>query len=70
MIKNIPISFVKLALTKLKLMDLKDFRVQRLSTCYKCNEGSELCPICGCIVQMKVMEESEKCPINKWEKNI
>jgi hypothetical protein len=67
MIKNIPISMVKYAMDKLGLYDLKDHSVQRLSTCYKCNGAKDLCPSCGCIVALKVIELSETCPMNKWQ---
>jgi len=67
MIKNIPISAVKLAMSELGIISLSDRSVQRLSTCYNCNEGKALCPACGCIVKMKVIEDSETCPKNKWQ---
>ena len=67
MIKNIPISFIKLAMQTLGLSSLNDRGVQRLSTCYKCNGGEATCPMCGCFVKAKVQEKDENCPKGLWK---
>ena len=39
----------------------------RLEICNSCHRKSGLvCTACGCVLQFKVRQDIDKCPLNKW----
>lgn len=54
-----------------KLLTIKDklkFQQQRLDICAKCDDRAGIiCGKCGCYLKAKTIEESESCPLGKWE---
>lgn len=40
---------------------------ERLSICYDCNGGREVCPVCKCFVELKTGVKAEKCPKGLWQ---
>jgi hypothetical protein len=44
----------------------------RLDTCTSCESKSKsmvpVCKECGCIIKLKALIKTEKCPLDKWDK--
>jgi len=41
--------------------------IQRMKICKECDERiGAICGKCGCILEAKVLDDEEKCPLNKW----
>lgn len=39
---------------------------EKLKTCYNCNKGNALCPVCSCPVKALTLAEDIKCELGKW----
>jgi hypothetical protein len=52
---------------KLVLNQNAELAQQRRKVCNACeNNVAGVCSICKCIIRLKVREETENCPVNKW----
>lgn len=44
---------------------------KRMGVCVRCDEYRDSpprCNACGCFLKAKTRDETEHCPLNKWEK--
>jgi hypothetical protein len=62
-IKTILTAFFKLFFKK-----EPGFKKQRMDICEKCtSRNGFVCGVCFCYLDAKTTEESERCPLGKWE---